>query len=510
MRLLRHAFTASAVALATLATVASLTNTAVAAPATRAGIGLLANRNGDAPAAGSTGRYSYVVLKPDEYFRIPALKAANPNVKILVYKDMAATVTYTVHNGVDDPFLPSGVGWAYANSTHPEWFLQDMAGNRIEWADYSQRWWMDIGLPAFQDAWAANVKTEMLKYGFDGVMIDDTNAIRGGHLPAGVNIAKYPTDTAYAAATESFLARVSPQLIGSGLQVIPNFGWYWSPTWKVLSIRWHQYVTGSMMEFWTKPGQTSAGYGRLTDNHWDYQMDQMSVAESMGKVFLPVTYGAMSDVTTQRYARASFLLAWAGGASTYFWTPETTNTDPYTPDWTADVGAPTGAKFAVGIGWRRTFTGGTVVVNPTSAGSLTVALGAAYLLPSGATVTSVTLAPGTGLVLPLAAPAPAPGPTPTASPPAPTPVPSSTPAPTPVPSPSTTPAPTPTAVPSPTPTTVPSPTPTTAPSPTPGPSPSPSVGPPGRKPPPRLRAPKPPKRTTVRVRLAPAVRWVRR
>jgi hypothetical protein len=496
MRLFKHALISTAVAAATFAAVAVLPNSAGAASATQPGIGLLANRNGDAAAAASPGRYSYVVLKADEYFRVPALKAANPNVKILVYKNMAATVTYTVHNGVDDPFLPSGVGYAYSNANHPEWFLKDLAGNRLQWADYSSRWWMDIGWQPYQDAWAANVKAEMLQYGFDGVMVDDTNAMRGGHLAAGSNIAKYPTDVAYAAATESFLARVGPQLTGSGLQVIPNFGWYWSPSWKALSTRWHQYVTGSMMEFWTKPGQTSSGYPRFMDNDWDYQMDEMSVPESMGKVFLPVTYGATADVTTQRYARASFLLGWGGGASTYIWTPETTNTDPYTTDWTGDVGTPTGAKFAVGTGWRRDFTHGTVVVNPKSTSSLTVALGAAYRLPSGASVTSVTLAPGTGLVLAAAAAtstaAPAPSPTapvsataaPTAS--------SSTAAPAPSSSSSAAPKPTATATASPAP----------KPAPTASPAPQPTK-------PPRISNPRP-KRRTIGVRLAPAVRWARR
>src|ERR1051325_1010607 len=38
------------------------------------------------------GRYRYVILHAWESGRIPQLKAADPNVKVLVYKDVAATV----------------------------------------------------------------------------------------------------------------------------------------------------------------------------------------------------------------------------------------------------------------------------------------------------------------------------------------------------------------------------------------------------------------------------------
>ena len=60
-----------------------------------------------------------------------------------------------------------------------------------------------------------------------------------------------------------------------------------------------------------------------------------------------------------------------------------------------DIGQPSAAKFQVGVGWRRNYSGGTVVVNPNTATSQTFALGATYLTSSGSSVTSVTLAPTT-------------------------------------------------------------------------------------------------------------------
>jgi hypothetical protein len=49
--------------------------------------------------------------------------------------------------------------------------------------------------------------------------------------------------------------------------------------------------------------------------------------------------------------------------------------------WTASIGTPIGAKVAVGVGYRRTYTGGTVLVNPSPSASQTFTVnGASYTL----------------------------------------------------------------------------------------------------------------------------------
>ena len=67
--------------------------------------------------------------------------------------------------------------------------------------------------------------------------------------------------------------------------------------------------------------------------------------------------------------------------------------------WREDVGAPSGAPTQVGQVWRRGFTNGIVVVNPTSSATVMLPLGAPYLKPDGSVVTSVLLPPHTGLTL---------------------------------------------------------------------------------------------------------------
>src|SRR5262249_13209879 len=137
--------------------------------------------------------------------------------------------------------------------------------------------------------------------------------------------------------------------------------------------------------------------------------------EQARKIFLGLTYAPKGDERSMAYARANFLLfddPADGGALLYEATdPEAQ--DPYSASWTADVGSPVGARFQVGSAWRRNFSGGTVVVNPTSS-TVTVSLGGTYATLGGSTVSSVTLGPTSGAILRAVAGAPPPPPPPTA------------------------------------------------------------------------------------------------
>ena len=75
-----------------------------------------------------------------------------------------------------------------------------------------------------------------------------------------------------------------------------------------------------------------------------------------------------------------------------------TGIDPWSDEWTIDIGAPKGQRYRVGNAWRRDYTAGTVIVNP-SASRVEVDLAASYLMPDGTPVLSVPLDPQSGLVL---------------------------------------------------------------------------------------------------------------
>ena len=375
------------------ATAAVLSSTPSASRA--AATGALRICTGCAASGGDLSRFDYVILQAWEHGRIAALKAQNPAIKILVYKNMAATFEYTVHNGRDDALLPAGVGYAWARQHRPEWFLRDTQGRTIEFSDYAQLWQMDVGNPDYQEHWLASVGTELRANGWDGVMIDDANVSPRFHTGERV-VAKYPTDAAYTAATRSFLARVGPALLAQGHLVLPNIFAEW-PTAPSVFRDWLQFGSGAVLEHWTKWGQGSSQH--FGEREWVYRQQFLPIVQEAGKIFIGITYAPPDDVRSMRYARASFLLDWNGGPSAMIFEPQGGAQQPYSSEWTIDIGRPAGPREQAGTVLRRTYTEGLVLANISDGESQAVDLGRPYLTSDGARVTSVTLAPETGLVL---------------------------------------------------------------------------------------------------------------
>ncbi len=383
---MRAALVAVAAALALSAVAPSL--------ATAAPIGSLRICTPCAASGGDLSRYDYVILHAWEHERIPALKAANPNLKAIVYKDMSFTVSYATHDGVDNELLPAGVGYYEAHDEHPEWFLLDTEGRRVESAYFSGLWLMDVGEAAYQQAWLDNVARELRANGWDGVMLDDTNHSADWHL-AGRKLAEYPDDAGYTAATRSFLARVGPPLMDEGFLVLPNVYTAW-PSGHDLWRDWIQFTSGAVQEYWTKWGQGPSLH--FTGADWSYRQEFLRITQDAGKIYLGITYAPADDVRSMRYARASFLLDWDGGPSALVFEPNPGGQDPYSDEWAIDVGTPLGPAYQVGRVWRRNFTEGIVLVNP-STSAATIALGGTFYLPNGSAVTRPTLGRARGLVL---------------------------------------------------------------------------------------------------------------
>ncbi len=343
---------------------------------------------GPFPAAVDAGNYQYVVLHSDRAALIPALKASNPHLKVLVYKDMAAAVSWA--GGTK---IPAGVSMAEAEANQ-DWFLTDTTGRRIEWCDYAGDWQMDVGSRSYQDRWAANVSADMRANGWDGVFVDDTNASQSWHL-CGRTIAKYPTDSAYASATRSFLAKVGPALTSQGFLVIPNIYLPYSSNALATWLDWISFTSGGMQEFWSKWG--TGGTGHFAGNDWTYRQQFLSATQRAGKIFLGLTYAPSSDVRSMRYARSTFLLDWDGGRSALL-LESGSGVDPTASDWMTDIGSPRGARYPAGAAWRRDYSAGTVLVNP-SPSTVWVNLEAPHVDQDGQVVSSLALAPATGAVL---------------------------------------------------------------------------------------------------------------
>jgi hypothetical protein len=417
--LLRAVFTLVAVA---AAAVLAVTPAAQAATTISPTTGALRICTGCADHGLSDGsRYSYVVLHTWQSGLIPGLKADNSNIKVLVYKDASVTASYACKNRVDDPLLPTGVGYCYSDQNRPEWFLLDSTGNRIQSCSWSSLWLMDVGNAAYQQKWLDNVAADAKTRGFDGVLLDDVNQNQSGHL-CGKTIAKYPQSDAFTSAMSSFMAKVGPGLAAKGLLVMPNI--FIANWWQASGIAaWDSflsYSSGAVQEYFTKWSMDSGQW--FTDdggphNDWTYRQEFLKRTQAVGKIFLGLTYAPSADQRSMRYARASFLVDWNGGPSALVFEPTTPEAqDPYNPVWTKDIGQPLGAKFKVGLAWRRNYSGGVVVINP-STSQQTVSLGGVYTTTTGAKVTSLTLSSADAeLLIPSQSPPPPPPPPPPGAP----------------------------------------------------------------------------------------------
>jgi hypothetical protein len=403
------------------AVLAALLAPSTARAATGAGgIGALRICTGCAHSGGDLSRYRYVVLNSWDAPLLPALKAANPGLKALVYKNLSFTMSYGCSGGTDLPYQTTGVGYCWAGSQHPEWFLTDPSGARLNSSGFSQASMMDVGNPGYQAKWLSNVLADARSGGWDGVFMDDTNADMGWHLN-GRTMAKYPTATAWRAATRSMLATVGPALKSAGLLAVPNLYAPWGADYDAQTTwsDWIRFTSGAAQEYYSKWGSASSGW--LAGSDWTFRQKFQTLTEQAGKIFLGITYAPKADARSMAWARANFLLLDepSSGSALMFQATDPEAQDPYASSWTANVGTPVGARFQVGLAWRRNYSDGTVLVNPTSS-TVTVQLDKPYLRNDGSSTTSVTLAATSGAILRSSSAGSPPPPVPPVSPTTPT------------------------------------------------------------------------------------------
>jgi hypothetical protein len=337
-------------------------------------------------AAADAARYRVISLNSNAASSLPTIRSKNPNAVVLVYKNIAFA-------NVNDPGMSRGVSWTQAQA-HPEWFLLDANGNRIESDGYPGNWLMDITSPTYQQAWIQNVTAELARNPWDGVHFDDVNWKTDftGHVPA-----RFPTNADWRAATKAFLAAVTPYTRANGKLAILNIGsghdapGIWDD--------WLQYADGAEEEHFASWASTTGGpyiddYGT---KGWMSQINEIKTAVSTGKLAIMRIGGVEGDVEAIRYGLASFLLVDDGRQSIA--PPKFANPPTY-PEFSWNLGSPLGAFRSIATNaYRRDFSAGTVIVNASASQSLTVNLGGTYLDANGKTITSITLGTTRGAVL---------------------------------------------------------------------------------------------------------------
>ena len=303
-------------------------------------------------------------------------------------------------------------GVPYAQALANGWLLKDSSGNLLTNQSTANDYVGDVGNSGYQQAWISNVLAYLADNpGVKGVFIDD---VLYDLTPlTGQEAAEYPTQQAWAQAQLSFVEAVGTALRAKGYYVAVNAGGYIpgdsnSDTGANTVAWWQQlgpYVNGLMNEYYQETGDgnnTLRTTGASWTQNWDGWQRLVITAQGMGDDFIGVTYGPAGDTQAMLYGKASFLLDWNGGGGAFIYDVTGAGSGRGTPldiAWTTSIGQPTAAKQQVGVGWMRAYSGGVDLLNPDPAHSQLFGLNGSYLAASGATVTSIVLAPSSGLVL---------------------------------------------------------------------------------------------------------------
>jgi hypothetical protein len=344
-------------------------------------------------------RRAHIVLNAWEGDLLKKLKAANPQVKVYVYKDLSSTRSYACKQGRDDEHLPAGLGYCYARENHPEWFLEGPNGKELVYSGYEGHWQMDVGNPEYRKAWVSSVVETSKSTGFDGVFLDNVlytcDAYHSGVCPA-----KYPDNASFQQAYKGMLAEIRSSFAAAGLLSVGNLtnarlqagGWD----------AYGDYLDGAFDEWWL-----TFSSDRLLEDYpegWRRQVAEIAVNEASGKMTWVQPHFKVGDPRAFRYALASLFMTTSGHAAI----AEIEKTDgyadptPWHPEYDWYLGHPAGAYRAVADKvFRRDFTCGMALVNanPTGSRAVTVPLHRTYQDHEGRQVTSVSLPGTTGVLL---------------------------------------------------------------------------------------------------------------
>ncbi len=339
----------------------------------------------------TAARSRIVVLLPWQQALMHRLKAANPHLIVLEYKDLANTSSYAPVDGVS----PDGVTYEQAVDGHPSWLLRTLDGQPIQCRGYSYLWAMNIGNRGFQQAWTDEVVHELVSQGWSGVFMDNVDpTIRYYHDPA--NVAQYPTDTAYAAATTSALAYIVPRIHAAGKLVMANIGSW--PNYEATGMRWLEYLDGAMDEHFVKFTDTP-GQGYRSSAEWRTELAILQRSQREGKWFIGLTESSVHDSSAARYGWASMLLGAAGRATFTLQNDTDYGVETWFPDYDAPIGkALAPAREEPSGVYSRRFSDGLVLVNPTTTTHL-VKLHGRYSGDGLRASSLARIAPHTGLIL---------------------------------------------------------------------------------------------------------------
>ncbi len=318
---------------------------------------------------------------------VAQMKAANPDLELDVY--------------VNGTFSSSK-----SSSQYPEsWYARDKDGNKIMAKGFST-WLMDPRSPSWIAEVTSTCQYRLSYSGYDGCFLDvlgtsglNPTSVTGIPIDPRTGLEWTKRDWMDATSTlgASVGATISPRTVmANGL----GFGVpYFDPT--APRERLLDGVGTAMAEvFAREPGSSVNTY--RNEATWKKDVDMVADAVTRGSRIVVTTKVWTSATAAQidawhRYALATFLLGYSPGRAFFTFRSDHLHSTP-SPYWDVPIGSPTGPYAKVGTIYRRAFTGGLVLVNPTTS-SATVAMPAPLTTLNGNVVSSVTLAPHTGQIL---------------------------------------------------------------------------------------------------------------
>lgn len=245
--------------------------------------------------------------------------------------------------------------YCWISEQHPDWFLLDLNGNRMETREYVM---MDPGNQGWREFWLQRVMQNQQELGWHGVFIDNVEASFSKRESRGQLPAKYLTVESYQAEIRGFLEYIYTNyffaqqrpLLANIIAVDDEAIWF----------EYLQFLDGVMEEAW------AVGWGNDYRSVIDWQKDltRAERAQEMGKSIILVSQGEYADINRQNFAFASYLLITYGNASFRY-----IIASAYDQNWLYNIydiglGEPLGPRYILGDKWARDFSGGTVIVDP--------------------------------------------------------------------------------------------------------------------------------------------------
>jgi hypothetical protein len=318
---------------------------------------------------------------------VSQMKAVNPDLELDVY--------------VNGTFSSTKSSTQYPES----WYARDANGNKIMAKGFNT-WLMDPRSAGWIGEVTALCQYRLSYSGYDGCFLDvlgtsGLNPTSVTSLPVDPRTGVEWTKKAWMDATSNLGASVRSAIaprpvMANGL----GFGVpYFDPT--APRERLLDGVSTAMSEVFVREPGAAVNFYR-NEVTWKKDVDMVADAVARGNRIVVTTKVWTTATAAQidawhRYAFATFLLGYAPGKAFFTFRSDHELSTP-SAYWDTNIGVPSGAYSKVGNVYRRTFSNGLVLVNPTTS-SATVSLSGSYTTLSGNVVTSVTLPPHTGQVL---------------------------------------------------------------------------------------------------------------